>query len=497
MSRLLLAITLWYFLFEACVAGKVNGDYAVDEDINNGIEKNVRDLMFIAGRYQYNRNTEEYDRDDHSKHNIASGRRNLRSLLFDPVGKHESLRDIEDTTMPTGKSVQYTTMYTSWDEMFNETNTVFERCSPEEFKCPKGFRECIPGNWECDGLPDCLDGFDEEDCENGNGWSDWTKWGECNVLCGTGEHSRTRHCLNSDGEGCNGDGIEYKLCHLKPCYEEAETGCGTRLISTQPRIVGGEDALPGEWPWQAQFYSLLQNKLGCGGTLIGPKHILSAAHCFDSYIGGTNVSNWIVRLGKYRSSNKTGNDETPLECNIKEITRHLKYGEESGNYDNDIAIVELENEVIPNDFINYACLNTEKKAVFDEHSYCFTTGWGRLRLPESHNFTDENEIEKDRPEVLQEALVPLVPHDICNASSSYNGRLTSNMICAGYFTGGIDSCQGDSGGPLVCLHQNSDDGLGHWYLVGVVSWGEGCAYTHYPGVYTNVDIYLEWIQENR
>ncbi|XP_077999401.1 uncharacterized protein LOC144452224 [Glandiceps talaboti] len=365
-------------------------------------------------------------------------------------------------------------------------------CSVEDFECPNGPRLCIPGNWECNGYPDCSDGFDEEDCKNGIGWSEWTKWGQCNVACGAGEHSRTRHCLNSEGEGCDGDDVEFTTCHLKPCYEEAETGCGTRVNQALPRITGGQDALPGEWPWQAQFYNIHLEKSVCGGTLIGPKHIISAGHCFDSSEGKT-TENWKVRLGKYRYSSIPGNDEQPLELNITQIIRHENFS--FSGLVNDIAIVELEEEVTPTNFINYACLNIEGEAVFDKHSYCFTTGWGLTQIFDYITTGDYiAKSEKYNPKVLQEVQVKVIPNDICNSSSSYGGSVTSNMICAGYLDRG--TCKGDSGGPLVCLHQNSDDGLGHWYLFGVVSWGRKmCSVTKHPGIFTRVDNYLEWIRD--
>ncbi|XP_077983331.1 transmembrane protease serine 3-like [Glandiceps talaboti] len=468
MFRLLLTIiTLWYFLFEVYAAEKMNDVLAVDRRTSKVVEENKRDLAFMKKLSHEKRKTTARDMYGNSKvETFATVGKSLRAIFLDRIRKRQSLRA---SSSP---------------------------CAAQEFECRSGRRLCIPGNWECDGLEDCVDGFDEENCEKGTGWSEWTRWGECNVDCGTGEHSRSRHCLNSEAEGCEGEDVEYTTCHLKPCYEEAENGCGTRVNPAQPRIVGGEDALPGEWPWQAQLYFIPDEELHCGGTLIGPRHILTASHCFNVLTRGFVTKNWKVRLGKYRRDGKSGKRDKSLELNIARIIPYANYSYFISR-DNDIAIVELEKDVIPTNSINYACLNTKKEAVFDGHSYCFTTGWGFWKLPNSADtalYEEDELIEMYTPKVLQEAMVPLIPHDICNAPSSYGGALTSNMMCAGYLGGGIDSCQGDSGGPLVCLHQNSDDGLGHWYLVGVVSGGEGCADANHPGVYTNVDNYLEWIR---
>uniref|UniRef100_A0A8C9FC79 Transmembrane serine protease 5 n=1 Tax=Pavo cristatus TaxID=9049 RepID=A0A8C9FC79_PAVCR len=83
-------------------------------------------------------------------------------------------------------------------------------------------------------------------------------------------------------------------------------------------------------------------------------------------------------------------------------------------------------------------------------------------------------------ETLKEALVPLISTQRCNSSCMYAGELTARMLCAGYPQGKIDACQGDSGGPLVCQDELA------WRLVGIVSWGRGCAQPNRPGVYTNV-----------
>ncbi|RXN03999.1 PIH1 domain-containing 2-like isoform X1 [Labeo rohita] len=93
------------------------------------------------------------------------------------------------------------------------------------------------------------------------------------------------------------------------------------------------------------------------------------------------------------------------------------------------------------------------------------------------------------PEFLKEATVPLISTKKCNSSCMYNGEITPRMLCAGYTEGKVDACQGDSGGPLVC----QDDNV--WRLVGVVSWGTGCAEPNHPGVYTKVAEFLGWIYE--
>jgi len=86
-------------------------------------------------------------------------------------------------------------------------------------------------------------------------------------------------------------------------------------------------------------------------------------------------------------------------------------------------------------------------------------------------------------------MVPILGEDTCNQENWYDGKITDNMLCAGYHEGGRDSCQGDSGGPLVCY---TDD---HWVLYGVVSWGYGCAGEEKPGLYARVSNFATWIEQ--
>ncbi|KTG36045.1 hypothetical protein cypCar_00044134, partial [Cyprinus carpio] len=110
------------------------------------------------------------------------------------------------------------------------------------------------------------------------------------------------------------------------------------------------------------------------------------------------------------------------------------------------------------------------------------TGWGHLS--EKGNLSPK----------LQKAQISIIDTDQCSSPSVYGISVTPRMICAGFLTGGVDACQGDSGGPLVYSY-------GRWMLVGVVSWGLGCARQDHPGVYTNMDQMLSWVhsvmQRNR
>ncbi|XP_055272418.1 plasma kallikrein isoform X3 [Moschus berezovskii] len=234
------------------------------------------------------------------------------------------------------------------------------------------------------------------------------------------------------------------------------------------RIVGGRDASWGEWPWQVSLQVKLraQSHL-CGGSIIGRQWVLTAAHCFD----GLLLSNiWRIYGGILNLSEIT--TETSFS-QIKEIIVHPNYKISEGSHD--IALIKLEAPLNFTDLQKAICLPSkdDPKPVYTD---CWITGWG---------FTEEKGKIKN---TLQKANIPLISNEECQKSYR-DYTITKQMICAGYKEGGKDACKGDSGGPLVCQHEET------WQLVGITSWGEGCARREQPGVYTKVAEYMDWILE--
>uniref|UniRef100_A0A8C9R510 chymotrypsin n=1 Tax=Scleropages formosus TaxID=113540 RepID=A0A8C9R510_SCLFO len=236
--------------------------------------------------------------------------------------------------------------------------------------------------------------------------------------------------------------------------------CGQAPLNT--RIVGGQNAAPGSWPWQVSMR--YQGSHMCGGSLINNRWILSAAHCF------TLISRWTMVLGL---QTQQGTNPNAVSVSVSKITVNPNY---NGNtHDNDLALVQLSSTVNFNNYIQPVCL-AAAGSTFYNGTKTWVTGWGYI----------QSGVFLPPPGILQEVEVPVIGNGKCNCLYG-PGSITKNMLCAGLLAGGKDSCQGDSGGPLV-VKQGSV-----WVQAGIVSFGNGCAEPNYPGVYTRVSPYQSWI----
>ncbi|KAL6422446.1 hypothetical protein ACFW04_010628 [Cataglyphis niger] len=248
-----------------------------------------------------------------------------------------------------------------------------------------------------------------------------------------------------------------------PCY------CSCGLRNEESRIVGGQTTSMNEFPWIARLSYL--NKFYCGGTLINDRYVLTAAHCVKGLIFRFM---WFMIKVTFGEHDRCLEKPTETRYVVRVMTGDFSFL----NFDNDIALLRLNERVPLSDTIRPICL----PSLLDNEYIginAIASGWGTLK-------------EDGKPScLLQEVEVPVMSLQECR-NTSYSPRMISdNMLCAGYLEGKKDSCQGDSGGPLVTEREDKK-----YELIGVVSWGNGCARPGYPGVYTRVTRYMDWILKN-
>ncbi len=238
-----------------------------------------------------------------------------------------------------------------------------------------------------------------------------------------------------------------------------------------PRIVGGEESSE-TYPWMVSIQYKDSGQHFCGGTLIGSRWVVTAAHCTED----ASAEQLQVVIG-IQNLNEPDTGET---FDVRSITNHAEY-DFPDKFDNDISLLRIsgDSSFSPIDLISTAEFNQ-----INTGDLLTTMGWGALAEYDSE--TEEGEF----PAALNEVQVPLVSPSTCRNTYGDVFTAADNPLCAGYLVGGKDSCQGDSGGPLII------DVDGDPKLVGVVSWGEGCARILRYGVYTNVSEYINWLEQN-
>jgi len=232
------------------------------------------------------------------------------------------------------------------------------------------------------------------------------------------------------------------------------------------RIVGGEVAADGEFPWQVSLRTLggVGQTHFCGGSIIDKDWILTAAHCCAGQIPLTmHVVAGGIELNNFEDEEQTRN--------LQKIIGHPNY--DSNTISNDICLLHLQESLSFNDWVQPIGLPTQGQET-EAGTECTVTGWGT---------TSEGGFIL--PNKLHKVNVPVVSDEECNEAYSGTNPIQDHMICAGLPEGGKDSCQGDSGGPFTCGGEH----------IGVVSWGVGCARPGYPGVYTQTSYFVDWIME--
>lgn len=277
-------------------------------------------------------------------------------------------------------------------------------------------------------------------------------------------------------DSCNG-GMFWSCC-VPNNAEPSRVGlvddpeCG-KIYVRNSKIVGGSNAKFGQQPWQVAIVkqSLLSRKIACGGALINKKWVVTAAHC----VYRSHTSNLKVRLGEHnirQTTESLPHEEYPVRRKV------VNPGYHPSTYRHDIALLELSHPVVYRKHIIPACLPERGDEFAGQKAT--VTGWGRIQYG-----------NRNAPSELQKVEVNVYSLKECQDMYKLVGRretIYSTMLCAGYKAGGKDSCQGDSGGPLVTKKDNRA------VLIGLVSWGVGCARANLPGIYTRISEYVDWIR---
>lgn len=267
------------------------------------------------------------------------------------------------------------------------------------------------------------------------------------------------------------------------------TECGRQDLqfggAASSRVVGGEPAKIGHWPWIAALgYS---NPSGgeplflCGGTLVGRKHVVTAAHCVRDDLS-------FVLLGEISVNNNT-HGAKPQQVAVTRALKHPNYNHRA--FANDIAVLELSRYVDVTPWVRPICLPSKAPSLKDDTDHtdvvgdrAHIAGWGAVKFngPKSGS--------------LQQAQVTVIGEQECKTklASFRKIRIDDTKVCARDPGNMMDACQGDSGGPLTTF-RFSDDRKYRFHLLGVVSFGYQCAVPGFPGVYTRVSEFEDWIRD--
>ncbi len=254
--------------------------------------------------------------------------------------------------------------------------------------------------------------------------------------------------------------------------EPTDVAPGTRTT----RVVGGQQAAVGQFPWTAAVSFRLEGATySCGGTVVGRSWIVTAAHCVTDLDGRVlSPGAFSVRTG---SVSRTSGGQVLA---VASVYRHPGYTGDDNDYD--VALLRLSRPTTAPAIALIGSTPAEQ-ALDDPGVLATVAGWGATTFPGS---------PVDRQRFVE---VPVISDNSCSAAYPI-GRMeegypyefrAQSMVCAGYPAGGKDSCQGDSGGPLAT--QAADD---TWRLIGVVSWGYRCAEAGNPGVYARMTAVSSW-----
>lgn len=250
-----------------------------------------------------------------------------------------------------------------------------------------------------------------------------------------------------------------------PELQELRSTCGIPVL--HKRIVGGQEANPNQWAWMA---ALMRSETGehyCGGALISNRYVVTAAHCTV----GLKAANITVRLGAYDIQEPS---EHVKDIEVSRIRQHPQFQKDT--FMNDIAVLRLKRPVMFNEYIRPVCLPQRSDETFFGKT-AVAIGWGTQSFGGPYS------------DVLRE--VKLVVWNNTQCRERFAQPITDVFLCAGPKKREGDACQGDSGGPLMVQSRSKQ-----WTLIGVISWGIKCGEPGFPGIYTRITHFLDYIYEH-
>jgi len=247
--------------------------------------------------------------------------------------------------------------------------------------------------------------------------------------------------------------------------------CGVKNSITS-KIVGGKPADKHEYPWMVALVFRGEKKPFCGGSLITERHVLTAAHCFESKFDRVTKEDFEVRVG-FHSIHQRDFDRHE----VSKIDNHRRWSDPDVDYD--FSILTIHPSVRPS-LLMPVCLPTDINTKYVRQE-ATVTGWGR------------ESTSGPRSTVLKELELTVISNDVCKAKYRNDLRVGSEHICT--MAPGESPCEGDSGGPLI-VEEN-----GKWTLVGVVNGGHpdgGCVDTRpgFPYVFSRVTEVMDWIRKS-
>merc|ERR1712083_361762 len=332
---------------------------------------------------------------------------------------------------------------------------------------------CMVPPWVGDGVCDDFNNFadcnfDGGDCCGSNGNTSFCHECKCKQAAATtAAPATTAASATTTASGGSGGSTS---CATIPSWMKTAMSAVTGF----DRIINGAKA-SSPIPWQAHIRETGHTDGGgfCGGTILDATTVLTAAHCFwNNGVTITDFSKYFIAAGHTKVT-----DSAAQTAKVKSVTLHPNF-DQSKSGANDIAIIKLKTALTLNAKVKPACLPA---ATLTLSGAAVASGWGLVGQKPNKATSD-----------LMYIATPVMTKAQCIKNTSWTaGRLTDQMICAGYAAGGKSTCHGDSGGPLVIAGANDAA-----VVVGATSFGSagGCGAKGYPAVYAYTVPFLSWIK---